>query len=102
MNKKNEPVMRIQHPVGYSCRAKGIVVGNPKEIVKVMYENRSPFLEVNSLKKYIEKLTKRVRDFGLMKGAVLRGKTHEKRCLSFLKIMLGAGQIKELPMRKSL
>ncbi len=102
MKKGKQEVMRVQHSLGYSCRAKCIVVGTPKEIVKNMFTNRSPFLEVNSLKKYMETLVKRIRAFDMLKGAVLRGKSHEARCQSFLKIMLKSGQAKELPFQKSL
>ncbi len=97
MKKRHE--VRIQYRVGYSCNCYSTVTGTPVKVTKAMYKDRSPFLEVKSFEDYMKKLTKRIRTVDGVREAVLRGKTKEQRCASFLKIMLKCGFVKELPLK---
>ena len=95
--RKTRTVLTVKYPVGYSCRAFGVVTGTPTEVVKVMYENRSPFMKAKSLKSYVLEMVRDSNALGIR--GMPRSKNPEQYALTFLRIMDKAGAVKILPTR---
>ena len=98
---KERNVIKVQYPLGYSCRGFRIMIGTPAEIVDRMFKDRSPFLKVKTKNEYMKRIVRRVEMVGIDEvGNYLTGRTLEDRCQTFFKIMLKSGYIKELPLKR--
>ena len=95
MKTREKEILKVRYHSGYSCKMNGSAAGTPIQIVRQLFQNRSPFLKVRTQKEYMEFLVKRLRTFHETKNS-LRGKTTEAKCRSFLKIMLKTGHIKSI------